>query len=214
LENVIERGLVLAQGHEIKPEDLPEELRRLKPEPTLPPWPLTSSLTAKEPELDPESGSLLDDSPLIVGRRVLDAQKSEALDQESAAWTEAVIKLLPAGVSLTVALDALEEGLLRKALAQGDGVQSRAAEILGLKRNVFKYKWDKFVGLEVTPLSEAVALAAPEGLDLVTALEELEKKMLIKALTQCQGAMGRAADLLGLKKNLMAYKLKKYPNLS
>ncbi|MDR1608732.1 MAG: sigma-54 dependent transcriptional regulator, partial [Deltaproteobacteria bacterium] len=31
LENVIERGLVLAQGHEIKPEDLPEELRRLKP---------------------------------------------------------------------------------------------------------------------------------------------------------------------------------------
>jgi DNA-binding protein Fis len=58
---------------------------------------------------------------------------------EEKAWTRELLTALPSGIPLVVALDALEEGLIRRALAQGEGVQSRAAEILGLKRNVFKY---------------------------------------------------------------------------
>ncbi|MDR1676773.1 MAG: sigma 54-interacting transcriptional regulator, partial [Deltaproteobacteria bacterium] len=56
-----------------------------------------------------------------------------------------VIDLIPQGVGLSESLLALEEAMLRKALGANDGVQSRAADLLGLKRNVFKYKWDKYV---------------------------------------------------------------------
>ncbi|MDR1871212.1 MAG: hypothetical protein LBS60_04670 [Deltaproteobacteria bacterium] len=48
---------------------------------------------------------------------------------------------------------------------------------------------------------------------MVTTIEELEKARLREALRLSQGAMSRAADILGLKKNLMTCKLKKYPNL-
>ncbi|MDR2141412.1 MAG: sigma 54-interacting transcriptional regulator [Deltaproteobacteria bacterium] len=192
LENVIERGLVLAQGQEIKPEDLPEELRR----------PLESAPSSQESGAsDPEG-----DIPQATG-------PTPAAGPSVQAWVGVVLAALPTGITLNEALEALEEGLIRQSLAQGEGVQSRAAEILGLKRNVFKYKWDKFVELEPTPLAGILAPLVPEGLDLVSVLEELEKEMLRQALRQSQGAQSRAAELLGVKKNLMAYKLKKYPNL-
>jgi two-component system NtrC family response regulator len=194
LENVIERGLVLAQGEEIKPEDLPEELRR--------PEFLAGSLNAVMAQ-DADSPSL---DPSLA------KTPAGALEPYSDFIGE-VMAALPAGIALAEAMDALEEGLIRRALAMGDGVQSRAAELLGLKRNVFKYKWDKFSGLEPTPLAMALAEKAPPETDLVMALEDLEKELLRRALAQSQGALGRAAELLGLKKNLMTYKLKKYPNL-
>ncbi|MDR1576732.1 MAG: sigma 54-interacting transcriptional regulator [Deltaproteobacteria bacterium] len=202
LENVIERGLVLAQGQEIKPEDLPEELRRPPDSGKPTPEPIPQSQAQARWYMDTVKGDGQASSSANGAKPTMDT-----------AWTEVVIGLLPPGIWLTEALDTLEEGLIRKALAKGDGVQSRAAEILGLKRNVFKYKWDKFVLMEPTPLAAILAEVVPEGLDLVTALEDLEKQLLIKALAQSHGAMGRAAELLGLKKNIMAYKLKKYPDL-
>jgi two-component system NtrC family response regulator len=202
LENVVERGLVLAQGQEIKPEDLPEELRR-PAEAANPPSP------GPPPVAPAISSGQLDRREELEGYEGYGGYDGDM----DPAWIAAVMAALPVGMPLTEALDALEEGLIRQALAQNDGVQSRAADALGLKRNVFKYKWDKFVALAATPLSEILARMAPAEVDLVTALEDLEKGLLRQALAQCHGAMGQAAELLGLKKNIMAYKLKKYPNL-
>ncbi|MDR1309950.1 MAG: hypothetical protein LBL95_08670 [Deltaproteobacteria bacterium] len=108
----------------------------------------------------------------------------------------------------------MEEAMIRKALGQGDGVQSRAADLLGLRRNVFKYKWDKYAELPPTALSEALSAVAPAGGDLVSILAAFEEGLLRRALVQAKGAQNRAADLLGLKRNVMPYKLKKYPSLA
>ncbi|MDR1083441.1 MAG: sigma 54-interacting transcriptional regulator [Deltaproteobacteria bacterium] len=209
LENVIERGLVLARDQEIMPEDLPEELRRTEP----------AAEVNRERNIEPAAGGSAFGTARTGLSEINDpggsfSGRPEAVPPASQAWTLKAMAALPPDLSLTDTLGALQEGLVRKAMASGDGVQSRAAEILGLKRNVFKFKWDKYVGAEPAPLSEVLAEIAPEGLDLVTALEELEKQMLRQAMAQSQGVMSRAADLLGLKKNLMAHKLKKYPNLN
>jgi DNA-binding protein Fis len=124
-----------------------------------------------------------------------------------------VIALLPQKVSLTDAVSALEEAMIRKAMGLGHGVQSRAADLLGLRRNVFKYKWDKYVDLPPTGLAQTLAAVAPEGGDLVSILADFEEELLRKALVEANGAPNRAADLLGLKRNVMPYKLKKYPGL-
>ncbi|MDR1545284.1 MAG: sigma 54-interacting transcriptional regulator [Deltaproteobacteria bacterium] len=132
---------------------------------------------------------------------------------EGVGWTWRAAELLPTGLGLTEALSALEEGLLRRAMGRSDGVQSRAADLLGLRRNVFKYKWDKYVGGEPAPLARPLAETAPEGPDLSTLLADFEEEMLRRALALAGGVQSRAADLLGLKRNTMPYKLNKYPHL-
>jgi len=176
LGNAIERGVVLSSGPEIRPEDLPEELRR----------------SGKPPEPD---AAFENESPAAEG---------------GPPWLSKARRLLPEGLSLEAALSALEEGLLRTALAAGGGVQSRAAETLGLKKNVFKYKWDKYANREPDPLALALAEETPAGLALTPALEALEETLLKEALERAGGVQSQAADLLGIKKNLMQYKLKKF----
>ncbi|MDR2934661.1 MAG: sigma 54-interacting transcriptional regulator, partial [Candidatus Adiutrix sp.] len=178
LGNVIERGVVLSSGPEIRPEDLPEEIRR----------------PGRPPAIAAESGNL----------------KACPAPAEPTAWLLKARRLLPEGLSLEAALSALEEGLLRAALAAGGGVQSRAAEALGLKKNSFKYKWDKYADREPDPLALALAEEAPAGLALTPALEALEETLLKEALELAGGVQSRAADFLGIKKNLMKYKLDKY----
>ncbi|MDL2227053.1 hypothetical protein LJB86_05300, partial [Deltaproteobacteria bacterium OttesenSCG-928-M10] len=107
-------------------------------------------------------------------------------------------------------ISALEEGMVRAALARHGGVQSHAAQDLGVKKNVFKYKWDKYQGQEPTALAEAVSGELPEGLALVASLERLEEALLRDALEKSGGVQSQAADSLGIKKNLMQYKLKKF----
>jgi DNA-binding NtrC family response regulator len=48
----------------------------------------------------------------------------------------------PAG--LTVAVEALERGMIREALARADGIQTRAAEALGISERVLRYKLRKY----------------------------------------------------------------------
>jgi DNA-binding NtrC family response regulator len=48
----------------------------------------------------------------------------------------------PAG--LTAAVEALERRLIREALAGADGVQTRAAEALGISERVLRYKLKKY----------------------------------------------------------------------
>ena len=50
----------------------------------------------------------------------------------------------------------------------------------------------------------------PPGTGLNEALETIEKKMIERALKKTDNVQAHAADLLGIKKNVMQYKLKKY----
>ncbi len=50
----------------------------------------------------------------------------------------------------------------------------------------------------------------PSGVKLPEALAQVEEKMLRRALKQCHNVQTHAADLLGIEKNLLRYKLKKY----
>ena len=46
--------------------------------------------------------------------------------------------------SLTVAVEALERRMIREALARSDGVQTRAAELLGMSERALRYKLTKY----------------------------------------------------------------------
>jgi len=50
----------------------------------------------------------------------------------------------------------------------------------------------------------------PTGKKLPDALAEIEEKMLRRALSQSENVQTRAAELLGIEKNLLRYKMKKY----
>ncbi|MDR3037836.1 MAG: sigma 54-interacting transcriptional regulator [Candidatus Adiutrix sp.] len=186
LGNVIERGVVLSSGPEITPEDLPGDISR----PAAPE-------TAVSP---PRQAAAPGPAPL----------PSVASVAAPPLWIRAAQNLLPANLSLDEALAALEEGLLRAALAAHDGVQSRAAAHLGLQKTGFKYKWDKYAGRDPSPLALALAGEAPPEVGLGPALEGLEEALLKDALKRVGGVQSQAADLLGIKKNLMPYKLKKF----
>ncbi|MCL2029013.1 MAG: sigma 54-interacting transcriptional regulator [Deltaproteobacteria bacterium] len=190
LGNAMERGVVLSAGPEIRPEDLPEEIRLPEESPKKPP--------DGGPEPGPASGE-----PLPV-------QTIGGQDPAGPAWLSEARRLLPEDLSLEAALSALEEGLIRSALSAAGGIQSRAAEGLQLKKNVFKYKWDKYAGREPDPLALALAEEVPAGTPLTPALEVLEETLLKEALERAGGTQSQAADLLGIKKNLMQYKLKKF----
>ena len=46
--------------------------------------------------------------------------------------------------NLTVAVEALERRMIRDALARSDGVQTRAAELLGISERALRYKLTKY----------------------------------------------------------------------
>ncbi len=46
--------------------------------------------------------------------------------------------------NLTVAVEALERRMIRDALARSDGVQTRAAELLGMGERALRYKLIKY----------------------------------------------------------------------
>jgi DNA-binding protein Fis len=108
---------------------------------------------------------------------------------------------------------ALEEGLLRRVMEQEGNIQARAADALKVKRNVFKYKWDKFAGGTPTPLAGELAAWVPPGERLGDSLDAFEEAMLCKALERSSGKQSQAADLLGLRRNILLYKVRKYPAL-
>ncbi|MDR2350586.1 MAG: sigma-54 dependent transcriptional regulator [Deltaproteobacteria bacterium] len=185
LENVIERGLVLVTGNVIQPDDLPLEIREL----------------SKRPPADPASLSRV-------------PERTEKPKAGNGGWPEKFLEAHPIGtVALPKALMALEEGLLRRSLDREEGVQARAADLLGLKRNVFKYKWDKFESGAPDPLALEFEELLPRDAKLTETLELLEETMLRMALDKSDGKQSDAALALGLKRNHMLYKVKKYPDL-
>jgi DNA-binding protein Fis len=97
---------------------------------------------------------------------------------------------------------------------QANSVQARAADLLGIKRNVFKYKWDKFAGGTPGMLAGTLAEYVPENEALGDSLDAFEEAMLYSALDICGGIQAKAADLLGLRRNILLYKVRKYPGLT
>ena len=65
--------------------------------------------------------------------------KTSRLGHLSLVNAEAVFNLPPGGISL----EQLETSLLKQALARSDGNQTRAAKLLGLTRDQFRYRWKK-----------------------------------------------------------------------
>lgn len=55
-------------------------------------------------------------------------------------WLEALGRLLPAKAPLDATLKAIERHLVHRALAQSNGVQAKAAELLGISRSLLRYK--------------------------------------------------------------------------
>ncbi len=65
--------------------------------------------------------------------------------------------------------------------------------------------------LELRPGQEpAAATELPQDVSLNDALEDLERRMIVRALAQAGGVAAHAAEALGLTKSNLAYKLKKY----
>jgi len=64
--------------------------------------------------------------------------------------------------------------------------------------------------LEIRPDQEAAATELPRDLSLNDALEDLERRMIVRALNEAGGVAAHAAEALGLTKSNLAYKLKKY----
>jgi DNA-binding NtrC family response regulator len=215
LENVIERGLVLCSGNEIMPSDLPEELRK-RDAVFVPPGSLAGDPAPSGPGspagvvtcggFNPSQGE-------TGGPRYLPPGQPVSPRDEGEDFVAKAIAILPEGVGLEEAVSALHEAMLRKAMALGGGVQSRAADLLGLGRNSFKYKWDKCSEKPPSVLSEILTPVIPDGGDLVTILTNFEVELIRRALVNANGVLNLAADLLGLKRNVLPYKLKKYPGL-
>ena len=201
LSNVIERGVVLSSGPVIEASDLPDDVRQ--------PSPPTEIQTPAPPRqaTGPKGHSYFrtpEDAAVSAPERKVPAASG------AASWVAAVISLLPPDHILDESIAALEEGLVRAALEANNGVQSHAAQALGLTKTVFKYKWDKYVNQRPTALSQALASEVPPSLGLVEALETLEEYLIRGALEMAKGVQSHAAESLGIKKNLMQYKLKKY----
>ena len=65
--------------------------------------------------------------------------------------------------------------------------------------------------LELRPgQGPAAATELPQDVSLNDALEDLERRMIVRALAQAGGVAAHAAEALGLTKSNLAYKLKKY----
>ena len=64
--------------------------------------------------------------------------------------------------------------------------------------------------LRVRPRNAANANAAGESLDLRTALEALEKRLIDEALSRAQGNRTEAAALLGLNRTTLVEKLRRH----
>ncbi|UQZ88400.1 DNA-binding response regulator [Deltaproteobacteria bacterium Smac51] len=223
LQNVIERGVVLSSGAEIMPEDLPEDIRRPAEPLDCPPEIMAALDTAFMTHAQPITITVSESSDtLITPPRQVTAPRSESIQaavpsrsetlmaEGAGSWLKEAQSILPDGFTLDGAISALEEGMIRSALSEHGAVQSHAATALGLKKNVFKYKWDKYVDKEPTILSSRLSSVVPKGMSLVEALESLEEAMLRAALERTGGVQSQAADILGIKKNLMQYKLKKF----
>ena len=104
-----------------------------------------------------ESAIVLEEGDVISARSLPEGilpgtNRTSPFGHLSLVNTEALLNLPPEGISL----DQLETSLLKQALAHSNGNQTRAAKLLGLTRDQFRYRWKK-VKQESRPHLVAVA---------------------------------------------------------
>jgi len=148
-----------------------------------------------------------------------DLSKSEGAEQGLTLEQDIDVEaFIPPPLGLNEALEAVEKGLLHRAMRRANNVQSHAAKLLGIKKNVMQYKIKKYSlkNLNIEELEQEMGLEfqaaryIPDSMGLSQALETVERKMIQRAMTQADNVQARAAEILGIKKSLMQYKLKKY----
>jgi two-component system NtrC family response regulator len=101
-------------------------------------------------------------------------------------------------------------------------VPSLAPEVIGA---LLAYDWPGNIRELENMLERAIILSSgsiihledlpfhsiiPSGAKLTEVLELIEKKMITQALINSGHVQARAAELLGIEKNLLKYKMKKY----
>ena len=64
--------------------------------------------------------------------------------------------------------------------------------------------------LNVGPAREETPASLPLGMTINEAVEDLERRMIVRALAEADGVAAHAAQALGLTKSNLAYKIKKY----
>ena len=93
-----------------------------------------------------ERAMILEDGEMISARYLPlgIAPSKESVSSARVIDADASIRLPRQGISL----DQVETSLIRQALAQTSGNQTRAADLLGLTRDQFRYRWKKLRGIE------------------------------------------------------------------
>jgi DNA-binding NtrC family response regulator len=93
-----------------------------------------------------ERAMILEDGEMISARYLPlgIAPSKESVSGARVIDADASIRLPRQGISL----DQVETSLIRQALAQTSGNQTRAADLLGLTRDQFRYRWKKLRGIE------------------------------------------------------------------
>jgi len=87
-----------------------------------------------------EDGDIISPCSLPEGLLPVEPGAGSRFSHLSLLNTEALLSLPPDGISL----NDLETSLLKQALARSNGNQTRAAKLLGLTRDQFRYRWKKF----------------------------------------------------------------------
>ncbi len=87
-----------------------------------------------------EDGDIISARSLPVGILPAEPGAGSRFSRLSLLNTDALLSLPPDGLSL----DELETSLLKQALARSNGNQTRAAKLVGLTRDQFRYRWKKF----------------------------------------------------------------------
>jgi DNA-binding NtrC family response regulator len=214
LENVIERAVILCSGLVITVDDLPPEIESAASNGrnTHPSGPTDPGASAGS--LGPDHGSKTADSE-SPDRPTFSRPPSDAGPKDAAEAMGELDprRLFPELPHLPEALETLEKALIGRALARSNQVQTRAADLLGVKNTALHYKIKKHrpedLGRDYgLPLDLNACLIPGPGLDQV--IETVEKGLIEWALREAAGIQTAAADRLGISKKLLYYKLKKY----
>ncbi|MEZ4235776.1 MAG: sigma 54-interacting transcriptional regulator [Myxococcota bacterium] len=182
LRNVVDRAVVIAQGDTITTDDLPRRLVASVDLSRLP-----TDVTMPTP-----SGALATRSDLT--EEAIGAQRRS-----------------PGSLDLKERVRAYEIELIRSALADADGNQTQAAELLSMPRRTLVYKMR---GYDLRPGEPALPLPADRDergrpLSFARRVERFEQGLIEEAMARSVGDVGLAARLLNVQRRTLAQKLER-----
>jgi sigma-54 dependent transcriptional regulator, flagellar regulatory protein len=132
LGNLIERLSILNNGRRVVPADLPPRYRPAD-------WSERELEIVSTPQADDLAGN-----PTAVAATLSEREALLLLEDAPVAASSSGTLLPPAGIDLRAHVAAIEEGLIRQALARAGGTVAHAARLLGLRRTTLVEKLRKF----------------------------------------------------------------------